>query len=80
MGQEVTLLQLHLKWSGFWAALTLLREPRVREAGAEKEEGFRSTVFVQKGESSGHSGLGCLTEVPQEPRGDVGLGFAGLSG
>lgn len=27
VGQEVTLLQLHLKWSSFWAALPLLREP-----------------------------------------------------
>lgn len=45
------------------------------EAGAGKEEGLRSTVFMQKGEGSGHAGLGCLTEVSREPRGDVGLGF-----
>lgn len=74
------MLQPHLKWSGFWAPLSLLREPWVGEAGAGKEEGFRSTVFMQKGEGSGHAGLGCLTEASQEPRGDVGLDFVGLSG
>lgn len=35
---------------------------------------------MQKGEGSGHAGLGCLTEASQKPRGDVGLDFVGLLG